>query len=318
MRLIMDQFLWTLELDRVTRPAEEITTDAIGLLEKASGREQPFFLFVNYMDAHDPYLPRPPFDTIFPGKSRALKRDRYLAMARDVITRRRTMSVQELEHCLSQYDGAIRSMDHEIGRLIGRLKELKLYENTTIVITSDHGEAFGEGGFVNHRQSLHQDQVHIPLVIKYPGVDQTVTDNRLVSLVDVFPTILASAGVAIPEGLHGQSVLSPQGGFDHPIFAEAYVDLILARLRPSHPARQFAIFRDNMKLVSNSNGKHELYDLSQDPSEQQNLYSTNVQTAKNLQTDLNHWLDSIPMAVQAKTEMDVRTLERLKALGYIQ
>ena len=318
MRRIMDQFLWTQDFDRVTRRAEDITSNGIRLMDSAREREQPFFLFVNYMDAHEPYVPPHPYDTIFPGKNRKMTRSHYLRMLNEVIARKRRMTQTEYEHYVSQYDGAIRYIDDQLARLFARLQQAGVYDKTLIVVTSDHGEAFGERNYVGHRQSLYQDQIFVPLVIKYPGQHEARTDARVVSNVDLMPTVVAAVGLTVPKGLHGQDLLSPVWESNRAVSAEAYLHQGLAILRPDHPARQYSIFRDKLKLISNSDGTNELYDLSTDPTERKNIYRVDSTIAKTMRETLNEWLDEVPMQMQPPKKVNTRTMDRLKALGYVQ
>ncbi|MCW5978108.1 MAG: sulfatase-like hydrolase/transferase [Bryobacteraceae bacterium] len=317
MRRAMDQLLWTHEFDRTTRDAAAITTDALRLVEEMNRRRQPFFLFVNFMDAHEPYTPPAPFNLTYPGRNRRMIYSQYVEMSREVVSQQRSVSEAERAHYVSQYDGAIRYMDVQIARLLDRLRQLQLYDNSLIIVTSDHGEAFGERNFVSHAQTLYQHQLFVPLVIKYPRQREAKSDNRLVSLVDLMPTALAAAGLTPPQGLHGRNLLEADT-VSRVIFAEAYPDGGLSASRPTYPARQNAVFQDNLKLISFADGALELYDLGSDPLEQRDLGSR-ASAAAGLRRELDHWLESVPMSAQpSRKDLDPQTLERLKALGYIR
>ena len=92
----------------------------------------------------------------------------------------------------------------------------------------------------------------------------------------------------------------------------------MANLRPDHPARQYSLLRDNWKLIANSDGSSELYDLSTDPEERKNVYRVDSTIAREMRQSLNEWLDETPMLKQAPQKINTRTMDRLKALGYVQ
>src|SRR6185369_11061413 len=124
----------------------------------------PFFLFLNYMDAHTPYVPDPPFDTRFPGLDSHVNPYELHDLKLQVASGKRRILPNEKAHLIAQYDGGIAEEDAAIGLVLNRLRELKLYDNTLIVITSDHGDTFGEHGLADHFLGfVYQDLVHIPL-----------------------------------------------------------------------------------------------------------------------------------------------------------
>jgi arylsulfatase A-like enzyme len=318
MRRIMDRFLWTLEFDRVMRRADAVTDDAIRLLEEGSRLAQPLFLFLNYMDAHSPYVPPAPFDTMYPGKNRKMTRAHFRVMFREVFSGMRPISEEEHQHSVSQYDGAIRYLDSQIARVIHRLKELRLYDNSIIIVTSDHGEAFGVRNLVGHSQSLYQDQVYVPLVIKYAGQQKAETSGSLASHVDLLPTLAAATDLSVPPGLQGTDLRNISHAKDRELFAEAYIQREMAALRPQYPRRQFAVFRDNLKLIASSNGKSELYDLRKDPQERSDLSAIYGAATQHLRRRLDDWLSRVPMARTTITQTDQKAVEQLKSLGYVQ
>ena len=124
------------------------------------------------MHAHDPYVPPPPFDSLYPGKHEAFTLIRYQAMLEDVLRLSSKVTDIEYDHMVSQYDGGIAFIDFHLGKLIERLKSLGLYENSLIIITSDHGEVFGERGLLGHGVSVYEDLVYVPLIIKYPNLNE--------------------------------------------------------------------------------------------------------------------------------------------------
>ncbi|MGH9902711.1 MAG: sulfatase, partial [Pyrinomonadaceae bacterium] len=146
------------------QPADRINDRFLRWL---AGREEgrPFFAFLNYYDAHDPYLPPAPYDRKFgPGRAEG-KHSPLHHFVWDPAARNRKLSPQEVRTEIDAYDGAISYLDHQLGLLFDELGRRGLLENTLVVVTSDHGEEFGEHGGAYHGTSLYEEQVRVPLRI---------------------------------------------------------------------------------------------------------------------------------------------------------
>jgi arylsulfatase A-like enzyme len=267
------------------RKASDVTRQAGKWLKK--NHEKNFFLFLNYFDPHSLYTPPKKFSAAF---SRSLgekptKEDKINAY----------------------YDGEILYMDHFIGLVLDLLKVFNVYENTWIIVTADHGELLGEHGMVRHSKSLYQEEVYIPLMMKYPkGEVKPYRSDMLIQLIDILPTICKRLNITMPEGIQG---MAPPG-IEHPIIAETYcIDYTMR-----------AIFRGNYKFIWKSNGVHMLFNLKDDPSENNNLIKQDVGHAKSLEDDLKNYLSGLPNPGQAGTlqKVDNDTQEALKSLGYIE
>lgn len=306
------------ELEATARLATDINRSVFSVIEQSQQAGVPFFLFINYMDAHWPYNPPAPYDTRFPGKDETFTWADYLHLEEQVIRGERSVSEVEGRHLISQYDGEIAYLDDHLGQLVQRLKSLGIYDNTMLVITSDHGDAFGERNFVSHGVSLYQDQIHVPLVIKYPNTSEETQVNEFVSLTDVTPTILAAAGVDVPSNLAGRDLHQPPSQDTAEVFSESYPHEHFVGLDPRFQRVEWAIFVGSQKLIWSTAGKRERYDLLQDPLEKRNLYGPNDETSLRLEARLKQWLDSVVDDSQQQTPLDGDALERLKSLGYIQ
>ena len=288
----------------VYRKAEEINSVVFHLLDKLKKVKKPFFMFINYMDAHRPHIPPSPFDTLYPGKSEDIKTDQNNLMSRKIMSFKRSITVKERNHLISQYDGGINYIDFNIGNLIARLKKLCLYENTLIIITSDHGEAFGDRNLMEHGVSVYEDQVYIPLIIKYPNNKDQRIVNNLVSSVDIMPTILDVTGCEIPANIQGTSLLKLGLVKTRSLISESFSDYSRLNLhvRPSRTER--AIFSGPYKFISSTTGKKELYDLSKDPNEKENLYRRDDNISKELERRLNQWLNSVAVKAPSLAKAD--------------
>lgn len=166
--------------------AETVTSAAVDLLKDELGGS-PYFLYLHYLDPHSPYTPPERFHAIF--------RDGQES------------TTKEWRDEIDRYDGEIRYLDREVGRLLEHLRSRSDYERTIIIIVSDHGEQFGEHGKQGHGHSLYNEETWIPLIIK-PGESIAAREVREVcSTIDILPTILALTGTAPRTILPGRNLL---------------------------------------------------------------------------------------------------------------
>ncbi|MCE9593132.1 MAG: sulfatase-like hydrolase/transferase [Planctomycetes bacterium] len=303
------------DFDLVYRRAEEVNDAAFGLLASARDAKTGFFLFVNYMDAHVPYFPPAPFDELWPGKLPRFSKEDYYAL-RDAVHRgERSISPEESAHLISQYDGGIAYLDAELERLVAKLEELGLYDDTLIVITADHGEAFGERGLLEHGVSVHQNQVHVPLIVKPPRSSEGRRIARRVGAIDVAPTIAGALGVAVPADWPGRSLLDDAAD-EREVVAENYPTAWLAARNPRLAEVQRAIYRGAFKLIVHESGTRELFDLSKDPDETSPLDASH----SDLVQALDAWLvKSQPrMPDGAGAGAGERATAGLRELGYVE
>ncbi len=310
--------------DNTYRRADKINKVAFSLIDKAKKDNNSFFLFLNYMDAHTEYAPPAPYDRLFPGKDETFTMGHFRDLEHQVLRLERDITVKERQHILSQYDGGIAYEDFHIGKLFARLKEADLYENSLIIVTADHGEAFGERKHIEHGTSVYQDQVKVPLIIKYPNSSQKTVIEQYVSGVDILPTVLDTLGYEIPGNVQGLSLLKPEDLNNRTVISESFPDRIKLRLHKRFHRIERAIFSNSMKFISSTSGKSELYDLSKDPREKTNIDMVNNAISENLESKLNKWLLAVkeknePERVNvARNQPSKDTLNRLKALGYVQ
>jgi arylsulfatase A-like enzyme len=302
--------------------ATDINRHAFALFEEARTRRRPFFMFLNYMDAHSPYFAPLPFRERFStGGSHLspLTTDTYAAIRDSVNAGKRVLDEKERRFLLSHYDGGIAFIDAGLKDVIKRLRELGLYDNTLVIITSDHGEAFGEHNSMAHGNgSVYQDQVHVPLLIKYPDQHQAYQSDALVSQVDLMPTVLDLAGIEIPRSLQGHSLRGSQNQQGSAVFAEGE-----GRSQNANPrlrGSRRAVFSGNWKLIAWSAGNPELYNLAADPGELHNLYKPGDPQAAAMMARIDEFNAAAPRRKPSQSEkpVDKQTLEKLRSLGYIQ
>jgi arylsulfatase A-like enzyme len=298
--------------------ADEISRLADDSLAKGRRTGKPFFLWLNYMDAHAPYVPPTRFDARYPGKDTSFRWDAFPEMVRDVTFRRtRALTEREIRHLTSQYDGSIAYLDEQLGSLFERMRAADAYDNTLIIITADHGESLGDAGVLAHNYSLNQSQVWVPLIIKYPGQARRETVDVLASSTDILPTVLDVAGCSPLEGAEGLSLRETDALRTRRVTAESYTPR--GSGFSSHDGRpdEMALYGDGLKLVVGGGGGVELYDLQSDPAERRNLAGR--------QPIPMAWLKAIDQAMQEAhpaavrpSPVDADTVGRLRALGYIR
>ena len=184
------------------RRATDVADRAIDLVDRFGDR--PFFLFLHFYDPHWHYDP--------PEAQRALFAKPYTG----TITGRwgdfsgrdpGSVTPADLAHLLALYDGEIRYADDQLGRVLDHLQARGALANTLVLVTSDHGEEFLEHGSWEHQKTLYEEVVRVPLIVRGPGVPAK-REAAPVSLLDVAPTVLAWAGVAIPPSFQGRSLLA--------------------------------------------------------------------------------------------------------------
>jgi choline-sulfatase len=230
---------------------------------------------------------------------------------------KRVVTAPEREHLTSQYDGSIAYLDSQLGALIARLKQMEIYDEALVIITADHGEAFGDRNLVGHGLSVYQNQINVPLMIKYPRQRTARVIDRPASHIDLLPTILDVLDYPAPAHLQGQSLLRDTGP-RRDLFSESFAQLKLIETHQRFNRVERALVVDNLKLVWSTVGKHELYDLSNDPDEERDLCGLDQATCAGLQAKLEEWRALIPRSQSPAVKLDRDGLGRLRNLGYIQ
>jgi len=248
------------------RGAREINAAALAWLDRQpAGR--PAFLFVNYMEAHEPRLAPPPYDRWsreIPGADRLARKNLYYEHAV------RNLPEAEQRFVAANYDGELAFMDEALGELLAALRARGRWENALVIVTADHGEFLGEHDQMGHiGQMLYEPVLRIPLAVKFPGADHArgrVTTP--VQLVDVLPTVLATVGAAVPPDVQGEAL--PH--VTHASLAEEDVDPFLVQRYGAQYDRGIRVLYDgDWKLIRTSRGESMLFDLAHDPTEGRDL-----------------------------------------------
>jgi arylsulfatase A-like enzyme len=234
-------------------------------------RSRPFFGFLNYLDAHQPFLPPSPFDVRFLAGPRGDPRHWWS----------RQWSDEAVQAEADSYDGAIAYLDHETGRLLDELQRRGVLDNTMVVITSDHGEHLGEHGYMRHGHTLYPEVLHVPLMVLLPkGQAAGVRVARPVSLRDIAATVLSVAGIDCGTTCLPGASLAPlwttaEAADDaapiSPVFAEVKRGLRIPDRYPNAKVDLHALLSDGLHYIVSGSGHEELYDLASDPSASRNL-----------------------------------------------
>lgn len=148
--------------------------------------DQSYFLWNHYMDVHGPYEPPEQYQQFF--RDDPVSQHTAQKLYKQALNNPESISTEEQQRLLDLYDAEIRYLDHYIGDFIERVTSLLGGKNTLIIISSDHGEAFGEHGYYEHPRYLHDELLHVPLILHHHGFDQVTVDNPT-STLDIAPTI---------------------------------------------------------------------------------------------------------------------------------
>lgn len=200
------------------RSAAETTDAVIDMLRthKDEHPDQPWFMFINYLDPHDPYTARQPWSDAFHTSTSNIN-GRLRDGAGDTLwqwiaQKSKSLSPADVQRLRELYDAEVRYADNQIARLLAFIKDAGWEENTVVVITGDHGELFGEHGLFTHLLGCYEAELRVPLIVRSPAFKQRgVLVNDLVEGVDVPPTILTLAGLDVPEKYVGRVLLTADG-----------------------------------------------------------------------------------------------------------
>ncbi len=275
----------------------DIVASALGWLDSRP-RDRPTFLFMNFMDAHPPWLASPPYDrwaTPLPKAKLLADEDLYTHQVRHY-------TEDERNFIVANYDGGVAANDAGLGDLIAGLKARGRYENALIIVTADHGTLLGDHEQVGHiGRMLYEPLLHVPLVVKFPGADHP--RGRVptpAQTLDVFATAAHVAGATVPEGTQGQVLPA----VNHPILAEDEINAYLVWSVGEHYDRAVRVLIDgNEKLITTSKGARMLFDVGQDPGEQHDLSQTDPGRADAMEQKLRALLpfDAPPPATAARS-----------------
>jgi arylsulfatase A-like enzyme len=316
------------------KAAGELAREATLSWLDGSEARRPYFVFLNYMEAHRPYIPPREF-------REKLMRPDEVDRSYDVDRSWRTMweytfglhdyDAEEIELTRATYDAAVLELDAMLEQLLAALEQANELENTVVVLTSDHGEHLGEQHMLDHQYSVYQPLLRVPLIVHYPARLAAGRDDRPVMNFDLFPTLLELTGVEPPEGHRSRAVslLDPSPARERMAEDPAYSPLGIRLVQQAHPdwdpspwrRLQRALVDDETKFIWGSDGRNRLYDLESDPLETRNLIDERPARAAEMQQALGVVYDSLQLCAESPApveELTPQQRELLKSLGYVE
>jgi len=296
--------------------------DAVGRWLRKRPREVPFFAYVHMIDPHAPYAA--------PGRSRyryqswpysgPVRPLQTANLLRDFGAGRVYVTPKDVRRLEELYDAEVSFVDHYVGRVVQSLASAGILDETLVVVTADHGEAFFERGRLGHGHSVHEELVHVPLVVRNPGASPRGRVADDVSLVDLLPTFCEVLGAACPAGVEGRS-LAPflsRPRCSSPT-AVAFTSSEAAGQRAARAGRFKALYQG---------WAPSLFDLSEDPAESSDVRSDHPIAAAALRDALGDHLGRLAVGRGAaggsfahrasEAAVDPETSAQLLALGYVE
>ncbi|MGB9197202.1 MAG: sulfatase-like hydrolase/transferase, partial [Terriglobales bacterium] len=272
----------------VERRAEDVANRAMGWLSQ--NQQGPFFIWMHFYDPHEPYDPPEPFKSHFAD---------------------------------SPYDGEIAYADSVVGSILEVLVRHGFFENCAIAIAADHGEAFGEHGEEHHGIFLYDETIHVPFLLKLPRerLAGTRVDEK-VPLAAIAPTLLQTAGIAVPASMQARSLLvlaepskdeessARKRTREQPVYSETNYN------RRTFGWAMLRSWRTGNYLYVQA-PKRELYDQATDPGANHNIAGASPAIAGALQAQLQEFWDKTSGGEAASPKLDPSQEEKLHALGYL-
>lgn len=294
--------------------------------------DKPYFVFINYMEAHRPLIPSRDHRARFMSPEQiaaSYKVNRSWVSTWAYTFGLKEFSDEEIELTRLTYDACLAELDDLFADLLDGLRAAGQLDNTIVVLAADHGEHLGEHHMLDHQFSVYEELLRVPLIVWYPPKFAPGREKRPVMTMDLFPTLLKLAGVPdehVPAN-EAVSLLSPMEHRDrlseYPApNTDALTEVARAykRFDPRPWQRSLrAYYRDRFKLIDASDDHDELYNLQSDPHEQNNLATSRKELADAINDSLKALLKSLSRVGQRET-LAPRTPEetkRLMDLGYV-
>ena len=329
--------------------ATEVLTE---LTEKWLARHanEKFFLWLHYLDPHVPYTP--PRDCLSQIPGVRMPRDdteyekglgqintyvnKYLYLERKLLkdigttndrAERRVLHdslLKQKELLRAAYDAEVIHVDRAVGRIMDKLKKLKIFDETLVIVSSDHGEEFFEHGHLEHGHSFYQELLHVPLIIKPPRYSRALRLEDRVSIMSIFPTILELCSIAPPAGsLPSPSIAGwwePTADSTKPVSPHFISESVLYG-----ESGEAVVFGNRKYIRRNKSRSEELYDLRSDPAEKVSLAASDtevVNQARKILEAHSAWSRALKKQIWSQgvklTPQDEEARKLLRSLGYFK
>lgn len=317
--------------DYGVRSEQDRIEHALEWIQRMKNRR--FFLMLHLMKPHEPYAAPPPYSSAYmPVSPRKL--DTSTRSLDEIDSSCKKLPDEDLRYLIAQYDGEVLYLDHLLSRFFNRLKQLDVYDNALIVFLSDHGEEFREHQRLLHGTSVYQEQIHIPLIMKFPQnySRKNIRIPRYVETIDVLPTVLDVIRADAPKYVQGKSLLPLIGRGT----SSGKEDLLLSETQIAGKA---AMVQGHYKYVFTTNAKdfeasavpcsvrkkEELYDLQADPRERKDILAQHPEIADHFRKQRLEYENKVseflkkrgPAVSSTPYILDETVKEELRALGYI-
>jgi arylsulfatase A-like enzyme len=279
-------------------------------------RDRRAFLWVHYFDPHDPYQAREPWIASFaprgPGSRPDPSANLMMVELRKKFPRPDSSTVAILRPL---YESEVRATDESLRALCDSLDLLS--DNVLLIVTADHGEEFGEHGGLGHMTSLHREQLHVPLLVRWPLALRPGRIETPVSLLDIYPTLVELLGLPDPGTLRGKSFVPRLRGevpaAPRPIFAELVPD---SGMYTSVRLGDWRLIRD-----FGPGGRRTLYNLRADPTESIDRAAQEPGIVQQLREVMVRWRSKLPLVPTDIKETpidDPEMIAKLRSLGYVR
>lgn len=283
--------------------ARDVTDLALEWFDRIDAKK-PFFAWIHYSDPHAPYHMRRQFQF-------------------------KVRRGEKKDTPTYKYDTEVAYTDFHIGRLLKGLLNRGIKNDTLIVFFSDHGESLGEHGYVGHGRHIYRQMLWVPLAIEGPGIKSKVVSREPVSLLDIMPTVLTYAGLAVPSGARGHNLLTasgePAAGLWQARYFETYRGAVpdvagAKKMLPGTKPLRLGMQEGNWKIIhSPEDNSRELFDIAADPLELKELSSTHLEKTAVMTRLTWEWFQMTKPLNPPRVRLippDVR--KKLEALGYLQ
>lgn len=282
-------------------------------------QDELFFLFVHTYSVHD-YDPPDEFLVCRAAGCQVQRRDyNEFRLSRKNGWNPKPISDAERDHMRHLYEGTVRQADHLVGRLLQRVKELGLDQNTIVAIATDHGEEMLERGFQQHGKTLYEELTRLPLMLQIPGIEPRVIEEP-VMMVDLAPTLLAALGLPQQLRMNGRNLLAPLDP-QRATFSEIHDDFVHKYALTTADGYKLIHAPKDDQVSFPSEHEWQLFQLHQDPGEQHDLAPAAPPELARLQAKLN--ATRAALAAQAAelgrvgtSEVSQAVQDQLNELGY--
>jgi len=296
--------------------------------------ENPFFIWLHYFDPHAPYTPPVRYQKLYKKITRL--EVRKLEERRDkIVSEGGEPAREDLRKLMALYDGEIRFVDNEIGKIFHLIEKLGLRENTFIFVTGDHGEGFEHNYFFDHGDRLYEELLRVPLIILGPEnkIPKGKIINNSVRLIDLMPTSLELLKIKCKSNdFQGVSLL-PMIKKNISLDLKVYSELVFREFFSQAKSDMISLRDGEWKLIVCTDrnkrteaNSSELYNIIKDPAETINLIEIEKYTSTKLHNSISDWEEIMrknafkakKVILEKSDEVKKEILEKMRALGYIK